>query len=121
MIHDDVRELMQVTAIDLGDPGRDSIYGYGLVNAGVFYACDCEGNFDADSDVDGSDGLIFKMDFGRSHFNNPCEVTNPCNGDFDCDGDVDGNDASIFRDDFGRSPFNNPCLPDCDVAECLNY
>ena len=121
MIHDDVRELMQVTAIDLGDPGRDNIYGFGLVNAGVIYACDCEGNFDADSDVDGSDGLIFKMDFGRSHFNDPCEINNPCNGDFDCDGDVDGNDASIFRNDFGRSPFNNPCLPDCDVAECLNY
>jgi len=121
MIHDDVRELMQVTAIDLGDPGRDNIYGFGLVNAGAFYACDCEGNFDSDSDVDGSDGLIFKMDFGRSHFNDPCEINNPCNGDFDCDGDVDGNDASIFRNDFGRSPFNNPCLPDCDVAECLNY
>ena len=120
MIHDDVRELMQVTAIDLGDPGRDSTYGFGLVNAGSFYACDCEGNFDSDSDVDGSDGLVFKMDFGRSHFNEPCEINNPCNGDFDCDGDVDGNDASIFRDDFGRSPFNNPCLPDCDVAECLN-
>ena len=119
-IHDEVRELLQVTAIDLGEPGRDTIYGFGLVNAAAMYACDCEGNFDGDSDVDGSDGIVFKEDFGRSHFNNPCEAVNPCNGDFDCDGDVDGNDASIFRDDFGRSPFNNPCLPDCDLEQC-NY
>lgn len=119
-IHDEVRELLQTTAIDLGEPGRDTIYGFGLVNAAALYACNCEGNFDGDSDVDGSDGIIFKQDFGRSHFSNPCETGNPCNGDFDCDGDVDGNDASIFREDFGRSPFNNPCLPECDLEQC-NY
>jgi subtilisin len=119
-IHDEVRELLQITAIDLGEPDRDTVFGFGLVNASPQYACNCEGNFDGDSDVDGSDGIVFKDDFGRSHFSNPCEAVNPCNGDFDCDGDVDGNDASIFRDDFGRSPFNNPCLPDCDLEQC-NY
>jgi len=31
--HQDVRRLLQTTATDLGDPGRDSIFGYGLVNA----------------------------------------------------------------------------------------
>lgn len=30
---EDVRLALQLTAIDLGDPGRDEVYGYGLVNA----------------------------------------------------------------------------------------
>ena len=32
--HEDVRLLLQVTAIDLGAMGKDAIYGHGLVNAG---------------------------------------------------------------------------------------
>ena len=33
LINDEVRERMQETAIELGDPGRDNEYGYGLINA----------------------------------------------------------------------------------------
>jgi hypothetical protein len=32
----------------------------------------CQGNFDGDEDVDGSDAAIFKSDFGRSAFDNSC-------------------------------------------------
>ena len=32
----------------------------------------CEGNFDYDKDVDGSDASTFKQDFGRSSLQNPC-------------------------------------------------
>ncbi len=32
----------------------------------------CEGNFDCDQDVDGTDAAVFKEDFGRSAFKNPC-------------------------------------------------
>jgi hypothetical protein len=32
----------------------------------------CEGNFDGDVDVDGTDAAVFKSDFGRSAFKNPC-------------------------------------------------
>ena len=32
----------------------------------------CLGNFDADNDVDGTDALTFKSDFGRSSMRNPC-------------------------------------------------
>ena len=32
----------------------------------------CEGNFDCDQDVDGTDASVFKSDFGRSGFKNPC-------------------------------------------------
>jgi len=31
----------------------------------------CEGNFDCDQDVDGSDASLFKTDFGRSAFSDP--------------------------------------------------
>ena len=32
----------------------------------------CEGNFDYDQDVDGTDAFVFKEDFGRSMLKNPC-------------------------------------------------
>ena len=38
----------------------------------------CEGNFDCDEDVDGSDASMFKEDFGRSTFGNPCSYLNDC-------------------------------------------
>jgi len=83
-------------------------------------ACECEGNFDGDLDVDGSDASNFKADFGRSIFNRRCTGADSCNGDFNCDGDVDGADASLFKADFGRSAFNNPC-PDCATTPWCLY
>ena len=82
--------------------------------------CDCEGNFDCDSDCDGSDAVLFKTDFGRSSFNTPCESNNICNGDFDCDNDCDGVDAALFKQDFGRGQLNNPC-PLCIVGVWCVY
>jgi len=79
-------------------------------------ACECEGNFDGDTDCDGTDASLFKSDFGRSSFLNPCNNEPVCNGNFDCDLDVDGGDAATFKKDFGRSAFGNPC-PDCSVEE----
>jgi hypothetical protein len=38
----------------------------------------CEGNFDCDFDVDGSDASMFKSDFGRSSLSNPCPAADPC-------------------------------------------
>jgi hypothetical protein len=83
-------------------------------------ACECEGNFDGDEDVDGTDATEFKTDFGRTIFTNECEAIDPCSGDFDCDGDVDGSDASLFKSDFGRSQFNNPC-PACSTVPWCTY
>ena len=37
----------------------------------------CEGNFDYDDDVDGSDAFTFKTDFGRSSISNPCPSDGP--------------------------------------------
>ena len=83
-------------------------------------ACDCEGDFECDGDCDGTDASTFKLDFGRSAFENPCEGNDPCNGDFDCDGDCDGTDASLFKTDFGRSQFSNPCSA-CVVGDWCVY
>lgn len=37
----------------------------------------CEGNFDNDTDVDGTDAAVFKTDFGRSAFKSPCPPNPP--------------------------------------------
>jgi hypothetical protein len=82
-------------------------------------ACACEGDFDCDGDVDGTDAATFKYDFGRSEYNAPCSNEDPCNGDFDCDGDVDGTDTSFLTSDFGRGPFANPCPPCEQTIWCI--
>ena len=100
------------------NPNQEDIYP--PHGNGIGDACDCEGNFDCDVDCDGADAATFKVDFGRSSFNNPCEGGDLCNGDFDCDGDCDGTDAAGFKVDFGRSSFNDPC-PACFVGEWCVY
>ena len=57
----------------------------------------CQGNFDTDGDVDGSDLAVFAADFGRT------DCSGDCKGDFDGDGDVDGSDLAVFAADFGRT------------------
>jgi hypothetical protein len=59
----------------------------------------CEGNFDGDNDVDGSDLAVFAADFGRTD----CGTGAPCEGNFDGDNDVDGSDLAVFAADFGRT------------------
>ncbi len=83
-------------------------------------ACECEGNFDGDLDVDGSDASTFKMDFGRSKISDPCTNALPCNGDFECDTDVDGSNATQFKRDFGRSKIINAC-PICTTDPWCIY
>jgi len=82
-------------------------------------ACECEGNFDNDLDVDGTDASTFKMDFGRSKIVDPCTNALPCDGDIECDTDVDGTNASQFKMDFGRSKMINPCPNGVTVPWCL--
>jgi hypothetical protein len=58
----------------------------------------CEGDFNGDGDVDGSDLVVFAADFGRTD----CAGGPLCEGDFNGDGDVDGSDLVVFAADFGR-------------------
>ena len=92
---------------DLFNVTQDDNYPPGGNNCGD--ACECEGNFDGDDDVDGTDSYTFGTDFGRNQWLAPCTPENRCNGDFDCDGDVDAADVIEFRDDFGRSGYSDPC------------
>jgi hypothetical protein len=72
----------------------------GVVDMGADEFVDlCEGDFDTDSDVDGSDLAVFAADFGRTD----CASGLPCEGDFDTDNDVDGSDLAVFAADFGRT------------------
>jgi len=67
---------------------------------GCVDVCECEGDFDDDGDVDGSDEELL------THWRNDCANPPPelpCYGDFDCDGDVDGSDLIIFNQDSGRT------------------
>ena len=96
--------------MSIPDPGQEDTLPPGGNGCGD--ACECEGNFDGDQDCDGSDATVFKTDFGRNLFSNPCTTLDICNGNFDCDEDVDGSDATVFKTDFGRSQFSNPC-PGC--------
>ena len=100
------------------NPDQEDTYPPG--GNGIGDAWECEGNFDCDDDCDGTDAATFKIDCGRSTFDNPCEVIDLCNGDFDCDQDCDGTDAALFKEDFGRSQFNNPC-PACLAGEWCSY
>ena len=57
----------------------------------------CDGDFDCDTDIDGSDLSIFAADFGRTDCSGDCE------GDFDNDDDVDGSDLAMFAANFGAT------------------
>jgi hypothetical protein len=106
-----------------------------ILSASTVFAQDyCNGNFDCDEDVDGSDAAVFKSDFGRSGFKNPCpgcpprapvqktgQTTSYATGD---DGDLEkgvGWPEPRFRDDlngkdancFGTRTWNN-ALVDCN-------
>ena len=57
----------------------------------------CNGDFDCDFDIDGSDLSVFAADFGRT------DCADDCDGDFDNDGDVDGSDLAVFAANFGQT------------------
>jgi Right handed beta helix region/Chlamydia polymorphic membrane protein (Chlamydia_PMP) repeat len=57
----------------------------------------CDGDFDCDIDIDGSDLSVFAADFGRTDCDDDCEE------DFDNDGDVDGSDWAVFAANFDRT------------------
>lgn len=84
-----------------GEPPYSSSYDqypgfwYSQQFAGLVF---CDGDFDIDGDVDGSDLALFSADFGRID----CASGPRCEGDFDSDGDVDGSDLAKFSGNFGR-------------------
>ena len=97
--------------------GITSILGLVVIGSGNCYAaCTCEGDFDCDEDVDGSDLAVFAADFGRTD----CETGHPCEGDFDEDHDVDGSDLALFAADFGRTDCPVPAINFTHIPEYPN-
>jgi len=94
---------------DIYNPDQNDNYPPGGNNIGD--ACECEGDFSCDGDVDGWDAMVFYAHAGRDQFNFPCVASDPCYGDFDCDGDVDGWDTALFKADLWRNAYNKPCPP----------
>jgi len=95
------------------NPGQEDSYPPGGNDCGD--ACECEGNFDFDQDIDGFDHSKFQIDFERTD----CTINDPCHGDIDCDGDVDLDDEQIFLEDSGRGVLN-PC-PSCVTEPWCTY
>ncbi len=88
-----LREAMEATATDLGDPGRDDLYGHGLVNAqaAAAYLRDrvgawCPADFDDNGGVDGLDVEAFFTNWMASRMI----------ADVDLDATVDAADVAAF-------------------------
>ncbi len=91
-----LREALENTATDLGDPGRDDLFGHGLINAQAArayiasHSCgsadfNCDGDIGTDADI----AAFFACLSGNCPAA-PCAST----ADFNADGDV-GTDADI--------------------------
>jgi hypothetical protein len=100
------------------DPNQEDTYPPG--GNGIGDACECEGDFDCNGNVEATDVNLFLIDFGRNQFFNKCTDLSSCNGDFNCDGNVDATDVTKFLEDFGRNTFNDPC-PSCVAGVWCSY
>ncbi len=102
-------------------PNPNQLDTYPPQGNGIGDACDCEGNFDCDEDVDAEDLTEFLSNFGRNMYHPYiCTNSTPCPGDFSCDTDVDGADVTMLLEDFGRGTYDRPC-PICDGSVWCSY
>jgi hypothetical protein len=62
---------------NISDWGPDSGKADMVVSGGATDRTYCEGNFDGDADIDGSDAATMKANFGRTYFKNPCPRCGP--------------------------------------------
>lgn len=111
-----------------------------MVPVSTVFAQPCEGNFDCDQDVDGSDAAVFKQDFGRSPFFEPCDTCidspcpcttacpnnyEPCVSNDDCDSGCCCNEADADRchdQTYCESVLGSQCvsLPRDNGEPCTN-
>ncbi len=97
--NEDVRLKLQITAVDLGETGLDSRYGFGLVNAAaVADTCEvCLADCDNNTKVDIFDLAIMKNEYNRRD----CDIYS-CTADFDNSSIVDVYDLNIIKNEFSR-------------------
>jgi subtilisin family serine protease len=89
---DEIKLILQTTAVDIGDPGFDEETGFGRINAHAALLEVQAGLADLDGDgmVDVDDFLFLLANWG------PCPVGPGCPGDIDRDGQVGVNDFLIM-------------------------
>ena len=85
--------------LDGDDTGGGGENDYSIPGALRVFAPGCEGDFDGDGDVDGSDLAVFTDAFGSSSIDGNY---NP-DADFNNDGYVDESDLAVFAANFGRT------------------
>ena len=93
---------MDARAVTMSGAFGTATFADDIPNSGFFSIPpnqECEGDFEPDGDVDGSDLAVFAADFGRTN----CDAEPICAGNFDNDNDVDVSDFAVFTADFGRS------------------
>lgn len=92
------------SAVDLGEPGPDNIYGYGLVDALAAYErlrCPPDSvDSDGDGVVDACDNCTLVANPGQSDQDGD-GYGNQCDGDYNNNGMVDFQDAATFRQMLG--------------------
>jgi bacillopeptidase F len=84
-----------LSAVDLGSPGPDHDYGYGLIDVTEAYELAgsmCSADFDGDYDIDHSDLAVLAVEWLRSD----CTGETDCQSDLDGDGEVDFYDYAEF-------------------------
>ncbi len=83
---DQVEDLMIAHAIDMGTPGYNTFFGWGLVNAEAALHTQPHGDLNGDGVVDASDLLILLAAWG------PCPQNDLCPADLNGDGNVNVSD-----------------------------
>lgn len=93
---DQVERVLSQTVTDLGDPGFDNTFGYGMVNAaGAVRIVNCRADLDQNGRVDSTDLSILLERFGTFG-----GVTH-ADGDIELDDDVDSGDLAQLLLVFG--------------------
>ncbi|MCX5688707.1 MAG: S8 family serine peptidase [Planctomycetota bacterium] len=94
-----VRQALEVSATDLGDPGRDDLFGYGLVNVAAarfalrdLIGLECDADFDVNGGVDGRDVEAFFLAWESRDFR----------ADINFDGAFDSSDVAAFVSTWAR-------------------
>jgi subtilisin family serine protease len=97
---DEIRLILQTTAVDIGDPGFDNETGHGRVNANAALLEAQGGQVPGDIDGDGSVGITdFLILLGAW---GPCpDPPDPCSADLDGDGSVGITDMLILLGNWG--------------------